>query len=138
MPKDNRRLDLNADLDKLSHDFLKDVEAATKEVEDRTRADAEKDRRRATKAKDRRTSTIIIAAATVVLILVAYWAVSARTPEPVAPVAVTVPQRVNPPMMSRSATVAQRSTAPRMRPPAATANYQQPQAPPNEYEPEPM
>lgn len=137
MPKDNNRLDLNADLEKLSGDFLKDVEAATKEVKARKQADAEKDRRNIIRNKDKRTSAIIIAAAAVVLILVAYWTVSARQTDVPAPVTVTVPQRLNPPMTSRSATNGQRPTAPRLKPPT-TVTSQQPQAPPNEYEPDPM
>lgn len=138
MPRDSHRLDLNADLENLAGDFLKDVEAATKEVKARKEADAAKDRRKAVRAKDRRTSLIVIAAATVVLILAAYWMVSAREPQQV-PVAVVAPQRVNPPIStSRSAaSVGQRPTAPRLTPPTS-ASTQRPQRPANEYDTEPM
>lgn len=138
MPKDNNRLDLNADLEKLSGDFLKDVEAATKEVKARKQADAEKDRRNAVRKKDKRTSTIIVAVATVVLMFVAYFAVAARQPEAASTVQYSAPQRLNPPIASRSGnTAGQRPTAPRLAPPA-TAQNTQPQPPPNEYVNEPM
>jgi len=139
MPRDNHRLDLSSDLDRLASDFLKDVEAATKEVKQRKAADAAKDRQNAVRAKDRRTSMIIIAAATVVLILVAYFAVCAREPQQPPVMATAAPQRVNPPITSRSAaTVGQRPTTARFTPPPATAKTQQPEQPANEYEPAPM
>lgn len=79
MPDDNR-LDLNADLDRVAGDLLKDVEAATKEVKTRKAADREKDRRNAVKDKDRKTSVIIIAVAAIVLILIASWMTFGRQP----------------------------------------------------------
>jgi hypothetical protein len=85
MADNPNRLDLGADLDKVSKDFLKDVEAAAKEVKQRKAADREKDRRSATRAKDRKLSVVIIAAAVLVLILIA-WMVSARAPQATTPI----------------------------------------------------
>lgn len=83
---DDKRLDLNQDLEKLSSDLLKDVKAATEEVKQRQASDAEKDRRNAAKKKDRKTSIIIVAAATILLLIIAYWVVFGRQPqEPVTP-----------------------------------------------------
>lgn len=70
---DNKRLDLNADLERMTSELLKDVEAATKEVKTRKAADAAKDRRNAIKEKDRKTQMIIIAIAAVVLLAVGIW-----------------------------------------------------------------
>lgn len=75
---DDKRLDLNADLDKMTSDLLKDVEAATKEVKSRKAADKEKDRRRAIKEKDRKTQVIIIAIAAVLLLAIGIWVTFGR------------------------------------------------------------
>lgn len=139
MPKDSTRLDLNADLDKIAGDFRKDVEAATREVQERKQADAAKDRRNVVRNKDKRLSLVIIAAATLVLILVAFWVVNARQPGSTSAAYTAPKQQLNPPIAaSRSATATgQRNAAPRLTPPTSTGN-QQPQRPPNEYETEPM
>ena len=126
---DNDRLDLNGDLDKLSGDLLKDVKAATEEVKLRKAADAEKDRRSATRDKDRRLSLIIIAVATIVLIMIAYWVVVARQPDGGAGTAYTRPKTAPPP-------ITQPTVAPKRPPrpaPGGRANNQQ-DAPPNEYD----
>lgn len=93
---DDKRLDLDADLDKVADDFVKDVEAATKEVKQRKAADLEKDRRSTARVKDRKLSMIIIAAATVLLLLVAYWAVFARQPNTGTAPPVVSTQNANP------------------------------------------
>lgn len=77
---DDRRLDLNSDLDKVASDLLKDVEAAAKEVKQRKAQDREKDRRSAMKEKDRKTSVIVIAIAAVLLIAIASWLTFGRQP----------------------------------------------------------
>lgn len=84
---DDNRLDLGADLDKVSSDFLKDVEAAAKEVKQRKAADKEKDRRIATRTKDRKMSAVVIAVVALLLVLTAYWLVFARAPQATTPVA---------------------------------------------------
>lgn len=91
---DDDRLDLNADLDKVGGDFLKDIHAATEEAKKRKASDIATDRRNAGREKDRKTSAIIIAAAAVVLLVIAYFAVFAKEPAPVAP-PVNNPQSIN-------------------------------------------
>lgn len=71
---DNKRVDLNSDLDQL----LNDVKAATDEVKQRQDADKAKDLRSAEKEKSRKTSMLIIAAAAVVIFIIAYFVVFAR------------------------------------------------------------
>ena len=90
---DNNRLNLGADLDEVSKDFLKDVEAATKEVKQQKAADREHDRRSAVREKDRKLSMVIIAVAVLILILIA-WMVFARGPQATAPVG--IPNTANP------------------------------------------
>ncbi len=108
MPDDDR-LDLSSDLEKVSKDFLKDVEAAASEVKQRKAADKERDRKVATRAKDRKISMAIIAGAALVLIALAWWLVFARQPqntEPVRPPVTVANPKLNPPV--------NRSTAPRV------------------------
>ena len=108
MPDDNR-LDLNSDLDKVADDFLKDVEAATKEVKQRKAADKQKDIQTATKARDRKISIVVIAAAVVALIVIASWLAFGRQPAQEVVVNRAVPQqtsRIAPTTDNRNAPVA--------------------------------
>lgn len=77
---DDKRLDLNTDLDKMASELLKDVEAATKEVKQRKAADRERDRRNAIKEKDRKTQFIIVAIAAVVILAFGIWFTFGRQP----------------------------------------------------------
>ncbi|MGI6296805.1 MAG: hypothetical protein ACOX3G_12085 [Armatimonadota bacterium] len=100
MPDDNR-LDLNSDLEKVSKDFLKDVEAAASEVKQRKAADRERDLKVATRAKERKVSMAIIAGAALLLIALAWWLVFARQPEaaePIRPPVTVANPKLNPPV----------------------------------------
>ncbi|NLN76510.1 MAG: hypothetical protein GX139_09375 [Armatimonadetes bacterium] len=85
MSEDNR-LDLSSDLEKVSKDFLKDVEQAAKEVKQRKAADREQDRRVVTRARERKISIAVISAAVILLLGIAYWLVFARQPQNAVPV----------------------------------------------------
>ncbi len=129
MPDDNR-LDLDGDLKKLSGDLLNDVKAATEEVKQRKASDAAKDRKTATKETDRRIAIIIVAAAAVLMILIAYWLVFGRQPQQQANPNYTAPQ-ANTRMVPRPGGGAVPRTPPRPAP-AQPNNNQSP--PPNEYD----
>jgi len=105
MPDNNDRLDLNADLDKVADSFLKDVEAATKEVKQRKAADIQKDRQNAIKSKDRKVYVIVIAAAVVLLIMIASWLSFGRQSGTPVPAAAPVQQNatINPPINNANA-----------------------------------
>jgi len=125
---DDKRLDLNQDLEKISSDLLKDVKAATEEVKQRKASDAEKDRRNAAKQKDRKTSIIIIAAAAVLMVVIAYWVVFGRQPQEQATPNYTPPQ-TNSRVIPRPGGGALPRTPPRPGP----VRPSQPN-PPNEYD----
>ncbi len=77
MPDDDR-LDLSHDLEKIGSDLLKDVQAASKEVQQRKAKIAAEDAREAGKAQSRKTSMVLIAVGAVVVLLISYWMVFAR------------------------------------------------------------
>lgn len=98
---DDNRLDLNSDLEKVSKDFLKDVEAAASEVKQRKAADNERDRKVATRTKERKISMAVIAGAALLLIALAWWLVFARQPqhtEPIRPPVTVANPKLNPPV----------------------------------------
>jgi len=130
MPDNKNRLDLNEDIGKLAGDLLKDVQAATQEVKQRKASDAEKDRRNAARQKDRRLSTIIIIAAAVVLMAIAYFTVFARPSGEQAHLTLTEPQKHNTRIVQPNGNRPAPRTPPR---PASDPNNNQ-SNPPNEYD----
>jgi len=78
MADENKRLDLSGDLDQITNDLLSDVKAATEEVKQRRAADKVKDQKNAEKEKDRKISVLIIVAAALVLIVIAYFVMNGR------------------------------------------------------------
>lgn len=76
---DNNRLDLDSDLDKMATDLLSDVQEATEELKKRHAANKAKDERNAKRAQSTKSSAVVIAIATVVIVLLAYWLVFAKS-----------------------------------------------------------
>ena len=129
---DDKRLDLSADLDAVTGDFLNDVKAATEDAKKRKASDAAADRRNVVKEKDRKISAIIIAAAVVVLLAIAYWAVFARQPDTVTNAPVVSPQKVNAPISTR---VTPQAPLPMTPPAPARNNAHQAEQQPYESDP---
>lgn len=75
MSEDNKRLNLDADLDleAIKSNLLKDVEAATQAAKQRQHEEKTRDARAKAKAEDKNLKIAIIGGATVVLLLISYW-----------------------------------------------------------------
>lgn len=81
MPDDNR-LDLSVDLDKIGEDLLADVRKAAEEVKSRRASDKAKEAQSAEKEKTRKISAVMVAIGVVALLVIAYFAVFAKTEAP--------------------------------------------------------
>lgn len=135
MPEKNR-LNLSHNLDQLDEDFLKDVQAAAKEVKKRQEADKVKEVNDAKKAKTNKYSAIIIGAAAVILILIAYFVVFGRQDNatPVTQVTAPAPKvTVNTPAPTQQKT-APAPTAPTQSSTPATHDSQVRSHPQDSYE----
>jgi hypothetical protein len=77
----NNRIDLSDDFSGISDDLLKDVQAATAEVKKRKETIAAQEAREAQAVKSKKTSLILVAVGTVLVLLISYWIVFARSDE---------------------------------------------------------
>lgn len=77
----DNRIDLSDDFSALSDDLLKDVQAATAEVKKRKETIAAQEAREAQAAKSKKTSLILVAVGTILVLLISYWIVFARSDE---------------------------------------------------------
>ncbi|MGC8863902.1 MAG: hypothetical protein ACP5R5_14185, partial [Armatimonadota bacterium] len=75
---DDKRLNLDEDLDKLTSSLLSDVKAATDEVKQRQAAARQAEQRSAAKAKSRKLSAILVGIGAIIVLLLSYWMVFAR------------------------------------------------------------
>ncbi len=77
----DKRIDLSDDFSLISDDLLKDVQAATAEVKKRKETIAAQEAREAQATKSKKTSLILVAIGTVLVLLISYWIVFARSEE---------------------------------------------------------
>ena len=84
---DDRRVDLSHGLEEASNDLLDNVRAAAVEVKRLQDAGARKEANEAQRAKSRKTTGLVIAAATLVLLVLSYWMVFVRADSPAPSVA---------------------------------------------------
>ncbi|MHB9037883.1 MAG: hypothetical protein ACYC64_14590 [Armatimonadota bacterium] len=133
---DNDRLDLSMDVDKIGDDLLKDVKAATEQVKKRRDTDKAQEAKSAEKAKTRQLSAIVIAAAAVVLVLIAYFVIFAKPDAPAgSPTGpYTQTQTPTPAIKPPGAPTAVPSTTPPARPMPSTGRGSQTNHPSDDYE----
>ncbi len=92
---EKNRIDLDTNWDNIGGSLLDDIKAATEQVKQQKAAEKQKEMKAAQKAKDRKLSGIVIAAAAVVILLIAYFTVFAGpsdTPGPSSNQAITAEQ----------------------------------------------
>jgi len=75
---DDKRLNLDEDLEKLAGNLLDDVRAATDQVKQRQAAARQAEQLSAAKAKSRKLSAVMIAIGAAFVLLLSYWMVFAR------------------------------------------------------------
>lgn len=127
---DDKRLNLSVDLDKIGEDLLADVKKATEEVKSRRASDKENEARSAEKEKSRKLSAVIVAVGVIVVLVIAYFVVFAKTQ---APAPTTYQTRTPAPTIKPPAV-----TPPAATPPPPGRPMQQPRPPrnqpPDDYE----
>jgi len=77
----DNRIDLSNDFSVISDDLLKDVQAATAEVKKRKETIAAQEAREAQALKSKKTSLVLVAIGAVLVLLISYWVVFARSDE---------------------------------------------------------
>ncbi len=79
MPSEKKRLDLSCDFGLKADDIFADIHAATEEMRIRCEAENAKAKRDAQKEKSRKTSLLLIGIGTIIVLLMSYWIVFAKS-----------------------------------------------------------
>jgi cytoskeletal protein RodZ len=126
MPDDNR-LDLSVDLDKIGEDLLADVKKATDEVKNRRASDKAKEAKSEEEEKTRKISAVVVAIGVVIMLVIAYFVVFAKTeaPAPTSYQTRTSAPAIKPPAVTPSNTKPQ-TTMPMQQPSRTGVNTNQP------------
>jgi cytoskeletal protein RodZ len=129
MPDDDR-LDLSVDLDKIGEDLLADVKKAAEEVKSRRASDKAKEAKSVEKEKTRKLSAVMVAIGVVVVLVIAYFVVFAKTqaPTPTTYSQIRTPApAIKPPAVTPPASNTKPQTTTPMQPPSRPgANANQP------------